>query len=111
MKAATAVLLFVLFVAPHAMAQETPQQAALVKNGRIKMWTGIALIGTGAFVLLPIATKGEDSSWSAPGAALVFTGGSLIWFGYRDQHKALGPSTTFGVVVGKKTSFHLRHVW
>jgi len=111
MKATTAVLLFVLFVAPQAMAQETLQQTALVKKGRVKMWTGIALVGMGAFVLVPTATSGEDSSWSAPGAALVITGGSLIWFGYRDQHKALGPSTTFGVVVGKKTSFHLRHVW
>jgi len=67
----------------------------------------------GAFLLVPLETKGEGSSWDAPAAAVVFTGGSLIWFGYRDQRKALGPSTTFGVAVGKTTSFsfQLRHGW
>jgi hypothetical protein len=112
MKTFIALLLLVLFVAAPAGAQVTPQQAALAKRGTVKVWTGISLIGAGAFVLPITAADRDQTSWAAPASsALMFTGGSLAWFGFRDRRKAISPSTTFGVTVGRVTAVQVRRAW
>jgi len=39
--------LIVLCAAPNALAQQTPQQADLMRKGSIEMWLGGILMGAG----------------------------------------------------------------
>lgn len=113
-----AVVLIVLVAAPQAFAQETPQQTALIHKGTLKVWTGISLMGAGAFLMPVTGTKGVHSSgdshaevFTTSGIGLFFVGGGLIWSGARDRQKALNPHTTFRVSVGKANGLQIRRVW
>jgi hypothetical protein len=96
-----AVVLIVLFAAPQAFAQETPQQAALLHKGNRKIWTGVVLIGAGALVLPVTDTKpvrSQDSIAAPLGIGLVFTGSMFIWSGALDRQKARKPQTALGQI-------------
>jgi hypothetical protein len=109
MKTAVAIVWLVLFATTAAFGQATNQQA---HKGRVKIWTGVGLLAAGLFVV-PVTAAGHTSSYDPPvvGAALVAAGGSLIWWGVRDQRKAARPSTTFGVMLGRNSGIHIRRGW
>lgn len=115
MKHLAAAGLLLLIAASVASAQGTPQQRALFHKGSVKIWTGVVLVAAGA-VIVPVTASGQASSARSPrgttaGVATMFSGGTLIWLGFRDQRRATSPQTTIGVAAGQGIGVQLRRVW
>jgi hypothetical protein len=90
MKTLIATLSLVLFVTTLAFGQQTTGPSPKTHKGRTKIWTGIGLVAAGVAVLPITAFGNSHAGMDTPrgaGIALMFAGGSLIWWGARDQRK------------------------
>lgn len=111
---AAAVLLMLL--CPTLTAGQTPQtktQERAIRQGRTKIWTGIAMVAAGA-VMLPITSSGSDSrdeTKTVTALGLMGVGSGVIYWGFWQQQKAVRPSNAFGVTVGRTNAVVLRRSW
>ena len=113
MRTTVATLCLVLCVTTMAFGQESRQKTSQLHKGRVKMWTGVALLAAGLFVI-PLPAVGPTKSGYKPspvGVELAAAGGSLIWWGVRDQQKSQTPNTKFGVIVGRTNEIQIRRRW
>jgi hypothetical protein len=115
MNTVVALTVALALVAPNAAAQSTPtkDRAEVLREARVKMWGGAALIAAGAF-MIPITDVGRTSGSPTyiEEFALISGGGALMYWGFRQQRQALQqPSTTFGMTVGKRNGFVVRRSW
>jgi protein-S-isoprenylcysteine O-methyltransferase Ste14 len=87
---------------------------ARVRHGKTKVLIGLALIGAGVLAVPVTAARsdtGPDGTEMATGLALVGIGSTLVWWGVRDQRRALKPSTSVGVMVGRSNGVQIRRSW
>ena len=116
MKTTIAATLLVLLVTTAASAQQSAADKAAAQYHRasIKIWTGLGLIGGGAFVL-PItaanARRPPDGPALGVGLGCMAFGGYLVWWGASEGRHAVQPQTTFGVVLGRNTGVQIRRTW
>jgi hypothetical protein len=115
MKTLAIALALAFFVSTEAFAQSADQKTALDHRGKVKMWLGAGLVGAGVFVMPVTAAGGQNGPIGegarAAGVGLIAAGGTLIYLGGVDRHKANAPSTTIGVAVGKVTAIRFRRRW
>ena len=109
---ALVLLLALAYPSPSAGQTQNDQQQQAIKKGRLKVWTGVAMIAAGA-AIIPITAvdSGDSGNAAALSVGLIGIGGTLIYLGSRQQQKAVRPSTTFGVVVGRKSAVVIRRSW
>jgi uncharacterized membrane protein YebE (DUF533 family) len=111
----TLAMLLALFASTATMAQgPIPSgQAQAVGKARVKIWTGVVLVAAGAFVALPLATDSSNSHEAAMVGSLgmMGVGSGLVYWGFRQQQRAVQPSITFGVTVGRKAGVVVRRSW
>ena len=101
-------------LATSASAQTTSEDKTLMAKGRLKIWTGVALVAGGA-VLMPVTTvhvnHGGNDATRLAGTAMIFGGGTLVWFGFQDQRTALRPNTAFAVIIGRQNGIQIARRW
>jgi hypothetical protein len=112
-----AVVALISIMCPTLAAGQPAKQAAAtqdraIRHARIKIWTGIAMVATGA-VLLPITSTSDGPSGTAQATAvgLMATGSGVIYWGFSEQRKAVRPSTSFGITVGRTTGVIISRRW
>jgi hypothetical protein len=108
------VLLVLACVTPSAGQTPKDDQEHAIRQGRIKMWTGIVMVAAGAAVMPVTAVTSNDGTGAAAVAAagLMGAGGAVIYWGSRQQQKAVRPSIAFGMSVGKSRSgLVIRRSW
>ncbi len=108
MKTMVGALCFVFFA-----SQAFGQQAAKTHDGKIKIWTGSGLLASG-LVMIPVRPAANtDGPYGVPllGFGLAAAGGSLIYWGVRDQQKARQPNTTIGVTLRRGAGISVRRRW
>ena len=115
---AVALLVAVVATAAPAFAQQPAHSslggaAALKRKGDIKMWIGGALMVGGAFTLP--ATVGHNpegkSDPSLAGVGMMMAGSGILWWGFHDKRKAVQPTTTMGVAIGRVSGVQIRRSW
>jgi hypothetical protein len=115
-----AVVTLISIMCPTLAAGEPAEQTAAtqdraIRHARIKIWTGIAMVAAGAVVLLPRSPSTSDDEPSgkslATGLGLMATGSGVIYWGFRDQGRAVRPSTSFGITVGRTTGVIVSRRW
>lgn len=92
-------LSLVLFVTTMAFGQQPAQHSSQAHKGRIKIWTGIGLLAAGAAVMPITAFGNTHADRDIPrrsGIALTCAGGSMIWWGMRNQRKTTAPTIRRG---------------
>lgn len=96
---------------PPTAAAGAVQDRAL-RHARIKIWTGIAMVAAGA-VLLPITSSGDGRSETSvtTGVGLMAVGSGVMYWGFSEQRRAVRPSISFGVTVGRTTGVIVRRRW
>ena len=102
----------------EATAQSSAQpptpasQSQALRKSRIKIWTGIAMISAGAVMAPLTATSDRSRNGGVLGSVgLMGVGSGLVYWGFRQQQKAVQPSITFGVTVGRNTGVVVRRSW
>jgi hypothetical protein len=87
---------------------------ASLKHGKVKIYSGVILMGIGA-VALPITAARSDTGPDGPavaaGLACVGAGSALVWWGVQEQRRVLKPSTSIGVMVGRSSGIRIRRSW
>jgi hypothetical protein len=111
MKHLVVTALILLFCAANALAQETPEQKALIHKGTVKIWTGMVLVGVGAVLGPATAATENPTTGKTVGFVTVMSGATVMAWGYHDRYKAYHPATTVGVTVGKTTGVQIRRTW
>ena len=108
MKITVVALCCVLFA-----SQAFGQQAAQTHPGKIKIWTGAGLLAGGLFTMPLTGIGHTDGGYSIPLASvgLAAAGGSLIYWGVRDQRKRSHPNTTIGVTLRRAAGIQIRRSW
>jgi len=99
-KTAMAILALTLY-ATAASGQTIAPPHFMSHLGRLKIWTGAGLLASRLFVMPVTGFGNTDGRYQVPmlGVGLAAAGGSLIWWGVRDQQQARQPTTTIGVMV------------
>jgi uncharacterized membrane protein len=94
-------------------SQAFGQQATQTHAGRAKIWMGAGLLASGLFVMPVTGFGNTDGRYQVPmlGVGLAAAGGSLIWWGVRDQQQARQPTTTIGVMVRRSAGIQIRRSW
>jgi hypothetical protein len=84
-------------------------------SGTVKIWLGVVLIGAGSLVIPLTATSDRTNTPNGTelglGVGAVAAGTCLIWWGAREQRKAVGRGLTFGAFVGRNTGMQVRKIW
>jgi hypothetical protein len=115
---AAAVLLIALSGTPPVAAQSragSDDRSSQLRKGAIKIWTGVALLGAGAFIL-PI-TADPDHRARGPaletGLGFAAAGTGLIWWGVQERRQAerARSRTTFRVVAGRTSGVQITRTW
>ena len=117
MRSIVLTILLALFTCEVTTAQSVipPRQATAVRGARIKIWTGIALLSAGA-VMVPLTAANTSRGPAGNGVVvgsvgLIGVGSGLVYWGFRQQQKAVRPSTTFGVSLGRTSRIVVRRSW
>jgi hypothetical protein len=111
MRTVIVLTMLMLFASALAFAQQTPSQMEQIHNGRVKVWLGLGLIGTGAWVIPLTATNSNSNGPATLGMGLIALGGGLVWLGVDQQRKAVQPETTFRLMVGRTKGVQIRRSW
>jgi hypothetical protein len=108
----TAVILLLSLAAGPAMAQDRADREKRVRRAARQMWLGSGMMATGAF-LLPItaATGSRDDANGLVGIGVIAVGSVVLWSGAQNRRKALRPSTTVSLQLGRTTAVQLQRVW
>lgn len=115
MRSIVLTILLAFFSCDVAVAQSptAASQATALRKARIKIWTGIAMISAGA-VMGPLAANSSnnpDSGIVLGSLGLMGVGSGLVYVGFTQQRKAVQPSTTFGVTLGRRSGVVVRRSW
>ena len=111
MKTGLVALLLVLLVVSSASAQPIDDQMRTeVRSGNLKLWTGMALIVGGAFIM-PSGKARPNDAWTAVGFGAVGAGTWLVWSGFQQRRRAVAPHTELGVALGRRTGVMIRRRW
>jgi hypothetical protein len=112
MRAIVAAVLFVLLTSQPSLAQAPApaDQARAMRQARLKIWTGIALISAG-LIALPRTSGHSDGDRVVASVATMGVGSGLVYWGFRQQQKAASPSTSFGIAVGRTTAIVIKRAW
>jgi hypothetical protein len=107
MKITVLALCCVLF-ASQAFGQQAPQPH---KRRSKAIWTGTGLLAAGLIVMPVTGVGNPDRQAPLLGLGLAAAGGSLIYWGVRNQRKPPQPNTTIGVMLQRSAGIQVRRSW
>jgi protein-S-isoprenylcysteine O-methyltransferase Ste14 len=110
-----ALMISLVATASSAQGMLTDDQAkSKLHRGTLKVWLGSALVGVGSLVVPLTATSSRDAPNDVQmgvGVVTVAAGTGLIWWGVREQRKAVRPLVNIEVFVGKSAGIQFRKTW